>query len=189
MFTQDTEKVMVDVKSFPVPVTFRQSNKSIEFTLDEEDEALKHASYIKRGNILHNIFSQIDTKDDVQRVMKEMEQDGILYDEVTHDDLTAAVNKCLDNPVAAEWFSGKWKTFRECTILENVDGKMKEHRPDRVMTDGTTTIVVDYKFGTPKDGHREQVRRYMRLLDDMGHQNIEGYLWYVDKNEIVGVRS
>ena len=189
VFTQDTEKVMVDVKSFPVPVTFRQSNKSIEFTLDEEDEALKHASYIKRGNILHNIFSKIDTKDDVQRVMKEMEQDGILYDEVTHDDLTAAVNKCLDNPVAAEWFSGKWKTFRECTILENVDGKMKEHRPDRVMTDGTKSIVVDYKFGTPKDGHREQVRRYMRLLDDMGHQNIEGYLWYVDKNEIVGVRS
>ena len=189
VFTQDTEKVMADVKSFPVPVTFRQSNKSIEFTLDEEDEALKHASYIKRGNILHSIFSQIDTKDDVQRVMKEMEQDGILYDEVTHDDLTAAVNKCLDNPVAAEWFSGKWKTFRECTILENVDGKMKEHRPDRVMTDGSTTIVVDYKFGTPKDGHREQVRRYMRLLDDMGHQNIEGYLWYVDKNEIVRVRS
>ena len=189
VFTQDTEKVMADVKSFPVPVTFRQSNKSIEFTLDEEDEALKHASYIKRGNILHSIFSQIDTKDDVQRVMKEMEQDGILYDEVTHDDLTAAVNKCLDNPVAAEWFSGKWKTFRECTILENVDGKMKEHRPDRVMTDGSTTIVVDYKFGTPKDGHRDQVRRYMRLLDDMGHQNIEGYLWYVDKNEIVRVRS
>ena len=179
----------VDVRSFPVPVTFRQSNKSIEFTLDEDDDALKHATYIKRGNILHNIFSKIDTKDDVQRVMREMEQDGVLYDEVTHDDLMTAVSKCLGNPVAAEWFSGKWKTFRECTILENVDGKMKEHRPDRVMTDGSDTIVVDYKFGTPKDSHHEQVRRYMRLLDDMGHQNIMGFLWYVDRNEIVRVRS
>ena len=66
---------------------------------------------------------------------------------------------------------------------------MKEHRPDRVMTDGSDTIVVDYKFGTPKDSHHEQVRRYMRLLDDMGHQNIMGFLWYVDRNEIVEVRS
>ena len=184
IFMQGTSKVHVDVRTFPVPVAFRQSNKSLEFTLDEDDSAMQHTTYIKRGNILHNVFSQIATKDDVKRVLKEMEQDGILYDEVSRDDLISSINKCLDNPVASEWFSGRWRTYRECTILETIDGKMKEHRPDRVMTYGNTTIVVDYKFGTPKSDHVEQVRRYMRLLDDMGHQNIKGYLWYVDRDEI-----
>ena len=184
IFMQGTSKVHVDVRTFPVPVTFRQSNKSTEFTLDEDDSAVKHSTYIKRGNILHNIFSQIATKDDVKRILKEMEQDGILYDEVSRDDLISSINKCLDNPVASEWFSGRWRTYRECTILETIDGKMKEHRPDRVMTDGNSTIVVDYKFGTPKTTHVDQIHRYMRLLDDMGHQNIKGYLWYVDRNEI-----
>ena len=184
IFMQGTSKVHVDVRTFPVPVAFRQSNKSMEFTLDEDDSAMRHTTYIKRGNILHNVFSQIATKDDVKRVLKEMEQDGILYDEVSRDDLISSINKCLDNPVASEWFSGRWRTYRECTILETIDGKMKEHRPDRVMTDGNSTIVVDYKFGTPKSDHMEQVRRYMRLLDDMGHLNIKGYLWYVDRDEI-----
>ena len=184
IFMQGTSKVHVDVRTFPVPVAFRQSNKSMEFTLDEDDSAMRHTTYIKRGNILHNVFSQIATKDDVKRVLKEMEQDGILYDEVSRDDLISSINKCLDNPVASEWFSGRWRTYRECTILETIDGKMKEHRPDRVMTYGNTTIVVDYKFGTPKSDHMEQVRRYMRLLDDMGHLNIKGYLWYVDRDEI-----
>ena len=184
IFMQGTSKVHVDVKTFPVPVAFRQSNKSLEFTLDEDDSAMQHTTYIKRGNILHNVFSQIATKDDVKRILKEMEQDGILYDEVSRDDLISSINKCLDNPVASEWFSGRWRTYRECTILETIDGKMKEHRPDRVMTDGNSTIVVDYKFGTPKTTHVDQIHRYMRLLDDMGHQNIRGYLWYVDRNEI-----
>ena len=184
IFMQGTSKVHVDVRTFPVPVAFRQSNKSMEFTLDEDDSAMRHTTYIKRGNILHNVFSQIATQDDVKRVLKEMEQDGILYDEVSRDDLISSINKCLDNPVASEWFSGRWRTYRECTILETIDGKMKEHRPDRVMTDGNSTIVVDYKFGTPKSDHMEQVRRYMRLLDDMGHLNIKGYLWYVDRDEI-----
>lgn len=183
VFLQETRKVKVDVKTFPVPVSFRQSNKSDEFTR-QEDSDVKDTTYIKRGCIMHKIFSQIDTKDDVVRVMKEMEQEGILYDELTRDDLLAAIGKCLESPIASDWFSGRWKTFKECSVLEMDDGKIKEHRPDRVMTDGDSTIVVDYKFGMPRTNHEEQIHRYMRLLDDMGCKNIKGYLWYVDKNII-----
>ena len=183
IFSQKTSKIKVNVETFPVPVSFRQSNKSVEFTMSEQNNT-GSTTYIKRGNILHNIFSQIVTTDDVVRVLKEMEQDGILYDELSREDILSAIMKCLENPIAAEWFSGKWKTFRECSVLEFENGKFCEHRPDRVMTDGKSTIVVDYKFGTQRTSHENQIRRYMRLLDDMGHQNIKGYLWYVDKNII-----
>ena len=50
------------------------------------------------------------------------------------------------------------------------------------------TIVVDFKFGVPKREYQEQVQKYMSLLRQMGHQHVEGYLWYVLKNEIKEVK-
>ena len=52
------------------------------------------------------------------------------------------------------------------------------------MTDGRQTIVVDFKFGTHRDEYHRQVRQYMELLRQMGHRQVEGYLWYVYKNDI-----
>jgi RecB family endonuclease NucS len=52
------------------------------------------------------------------------------------------------------------------------------------MTDGNEWIVVDVKFGHPNPEYHDQVRRYMDLLQSMGHQNIKGYLWYVYSNKI-----
>ena len=62
--------------------------------------------------------------------------------------------------------------------------KSFEHRPDRVITDGKQMIVIDFKFGKPKPEYHEQVRQYMALLQEMGHQNVTGYLWYVYTNQI-----
>ena len=56
------------------------------------------------------------------------------------------------------------------------------------MKDGKETVVVDFKFGKPKEEHQEQVRGYMDLLREMGYQNITGYLWYVYPNKVVEVK-
>ena len=90
----------------------------------------------------------------------------------------------LEHPKVAEWFSGRWTLFNECTILSREDGEVKEHRPDRVMTDGKEWIVVDFKFGRQKNDYPKQVRNYMNLLKAMGHTEVKGYLWYVYSNII-----
>ena len=90
----------------------------------------------------------------------------------------------------AEWFQpGRWQLFNECAILsiDPKSGRVANRRPDRVMTDGRQTIVVDFKFGHDRTDYHEQVKRYMELLSDMGHQNVKGYLWLVYKNEIIEV--
>ena len=56
------------------------------------------------------------------------------------------------------------------------------------MTDGQQWIVVDFKFGSPKDEYHDQVRQYMSLLASMGHQHISGYLWFVYSNKIEEVK-
>ena len=61
-------------------------------------------------------------------------------------------------------------------------------RPDRVMVDNEKVIVVDYKFAKKSELHTKQVKDYMNLLAMMGYNNIKGYVWYVDRNEIEEVK-
>jgi hypothetical protein len=64
------------------------------------------------------------------------------------------------------------------------DNGLQQRRPDRVMLRGDEMIVVDFKFGKPKKSHRQQVQTYIDLLTKMNYNNITGYLWYVDENQI-----
>ena len=91
------------------------------------------------------------------------------------------------NEKVKDWFSSRWKLFNECTILDydKESGDVHEHRPDRVMTDGKEIIVVDFKFGKPREEYHEQVQRYMTLLMRMGYEKVSGYIWYVVRNEVV----
>jgi hypothetical protein len=63
-----------------------------------------------------------------------------------------------------------------------------ERRPDRVMTDGKETIVVDFKFGREHTEYMDQVREYMLLLKQMNMPKVSGYLWFVYSNKIVEVK-
>ena len=176
------------IETFPHPVSFRQSNKSHDFIKGEDIDPSDAKRYIKVGNVLHQLFSTILTEADIEPRLKELEQAGIIYnDDITSKELQNKISCALSNEKVKNWFSLRWKLFNECTILDydKETGDVYEHRPDRVMTDGKEMIVVDFKFGKPRDEYHEQVQRYMRLLMRMGYKQVSGYIWYVLRNEIV----
>ena len=176
------------IETFPHPVSFRQSNKSHDFIKGEDIDPSDARRYIKVGNVLHQLFSTILTEADIKPRLKELEQAGIIYnDDITSRELQNKISCALSNEKVKNWFSPRWKLFNECTILDydKETGDVYEHRPDRVMTDGKEMIVVDFKFGKPRDEYHEQVQRYMRLLMRMGYKQVSGYIWYVLRNEIV----
>ena len=140
--------------------------------------------------MLHQVFSTIRTADDIEDALRQLQFEGVIYDEhITAERITSMLRKRLSNPKVADWFSPRWTLFNECTILSLDDGEVKEHRPDRVMTDGQEWIIVDFKFGSPKPEYHDQVRAYMALLASMGHTHITGYLWYVYSNKIEEVKE
>ena len=176
------------IETFPHPVSFRQSNKSHDFIKGEDIDPSDARRYIKVGNVLHQLFSTILTEADIEPRLKELEQAGIIYnDDITSRELQNKISCALSDEKVKNWFSPRWKLFNECTILDydKETGDVYEHRPDRVMTDGKEMIVVDFKFGKPRDEYHEQVQRYMRLLMRMGYKQVSGYIWYVLRNEIV----
>ena len=200
VFCQQATNIAVQLKVNPAMPQFRQSNKSRDFIKGDEDEE-QQKYYIKLGTILHSLFSSIRTTDDIEQALRQLELDGMLYDEnLSRKHLDSMIRKRLQSQQVANWFSPHWTLFNECSILSVEHGKVVEHRPDRVMKDSEKTIVVDFKFGKPKDEHHVQVRQYMQLLEGMetnqsansdngndSHPLIEGYLWYVYPNKIVKV--
>ena len=201
VFLRKDAAVETQMASEDKPVNFRQSNNSKKFIMenaDETDEAAeRRAGYIKTGNILHMIFSNIRTADDIPAVLQRYEMDGVLYgDELNREKLQAMLQRCLsENELVADWFSPRWTLFNECTILcEDVDKKtgkreFQMRRPDRVMKDGEEVVVVDFKFGKMNDKYTHQVASYIGYLREMGYTNVRGYLWFVINNEVKEVEA
>ena len=155
---EDTE-VMTSLPSYCPMVDFRQSVASQRFAAD--DDAYEKMRARIEGTEQHWIFSHIRTLDDVPPEYEE----------------------AFNNEQVRQWFDPHWKVFNECSII-TASG---EYRPDRVITDGKQTIVIDFKFGSPHDGYKRQVRNYMNLLSRMGYPDVQGYLWYVSQSSIIKV--
>jgi len=188
VFLQPSIPEEITMESFDIKTEFRQSNRSRDFIEgDDEQESL---SYIKIGSVLHEIFSTIHTTKDIPRALKQLQNDGVLYDdEITRDRLSNLIKKRLEDKRVSVWFSERWNLFNECTILlTDESGDVIERRPDRVITDGTETHVIDFKFGSPKPEYHDQVSEYMQLLKQMDMPNVRGWLWYVYSNKIEEVR-
>ena len=190
-FLQTEQPVTVAIDTYDSKVSFRQSNRSRDFIKEEDEDNAQQRTYIQLGSVLHSIFSTIRTINDIPDALQRLQFEGILYDEhITSQRITEMLQKRLSDPKVASWFSVRqdgspnWTLFNECTILSVKDGEVYERRPDRVMTDGTQWIVVDFKFGTPKPEYQKQVREYMTLIASMGHSDVKGYLWYVYNNKI-----
>lgn len=58
---------------------FRQSNQSRDFI--KRDETEEQQKFISNGYHLHNLFSTIRTVDDIDGALKQLELDGLLYDQ------------------------------------------------------------------------------------------------------------
>ena len=185
-FLQPADPIAVDFRYMDSQVNFRQSNRSQAFIGAEESNEIERLNYIQTGCVLHQIFSMIRTTEDIEDALKQLQFEGVLYDEqITPKRITSMLRKRLQDPHVADWFSSHWTLFNECTILTMEDGEVKERRPDRVMTDGKKWVVVDFKFGSPKPEYNDQVQEYMQLIKTMQPEaEVDGYLWFVYSNKI-----
>ena len=79
------------------------------------------------------------------------------------------------------WFDSSSKILTEQDILIPT-GKVQ--RPDRLIINGNTVVVIDYKFGQEHPNiYQDQLRNYSLFLQQMGYQ-VEAYIIYVAQNKI-----
>jgi ATP-dependent helicase/nuclease subunit A len=134
-----------------------------------------------RGRVMHELFSLIRTKKDIERSTASLIAQGKLP-AAGREATIAFVKEKLEDPLAGSWFEEGWQVYSEADIL--IPGKGTK-RPDRVMVKGNEAVVVDYKFGGAEDRkYDRQVAEYCALMQEMGYRQVQGYIWYVELGKI-----
>lgn len=138
---------------------------------------------VNYGKLMHEVFQEIITADDVPASVAKLVLQGKIP-EGNAQSLTDKVQSLLEDPRVSVWFRPGNKVLNETGILLP---SSETKRPDRVIISGGKTIVIDFKFGEESQQHKRQIDQYRILLSEMGHENIESYIWYVDKNKIIAL--
>lgn len=147
----------------------------------KQDE--KQKSKLNYGRLMHDILSAVFTPEDIPGAVRKMVLDGRIT-EKEGSEITERITLALETPQVKEWFGPDLKILTETDILAP-GGDLR--RPDRIILSGNKATVVDFKFGNVRDEDIRQVTRYRRLLNDMGFENAEAFIWYVDGNKVVKV--
>ena len=188
LLTQQPASLIQPFYHEPLAATFVQSNESLRFTapLDERTADEEAHSYVMMGNIVHHILEHVEHADELGAALHRADCDGLFADEAQRREVETLLTTALQTSEAAEWFAPHWRVMNECRILyKNEEGALKTCRPDRVITDGVRTIVIDYKttHSAPsaalRKAYQKQVAEYVQHLGEMGYGDVEGYVWYV----------
>jgi len=183
---REKKAVKTDIESVVIPDLLLSTPINNRLTIQENS-----SEATIRGNLLHNIMSQICYIDDVESALAKT---CVGSDEQLIDTMCDEISEIINLPQVRPWFDSDHQVLNELTLLT---ASGQQYRPDRVMlyADGTI-IVVDYKFTSHKsNNYNNQVRRYMELLREALPQydygdtkvktkQIRGYLLYADAKEV-----
>ena len=182
--SEQAEGIPVRLESTETAIEFQQSNRSADFIRGEEEEE-DSSQYIRQGRLLHQVFASIRQESDLPEAISRLRFDGILESAEQEKQITRLAQWAMNHPKVKDWYNGTWELFNECAILfTDENGQTQTRRPDRVMMKNGQVIIVDFKFGKKNEAYNRQVREYMNLLSAMGYTHVEGFLWYVFKNEL-----
>ncbi|MCD8043185.1 MAG: UvrD-helicase domain-containing protein [Tannerellaceae bacterium] len=135
----------------------------------------------KHGTVMHEILSLVKTVEDIPAAVENYYINGLINREEVYV-LQQKLEEILHRPEVNGWFNGSGTVLNEVDILFN---RGMSRRPDRIIISDRKVSVIDYKFGEQKEKrHHRQVQKYMELISRMGYQDVNGYLWYVELNEI-----
>ena len=165
---------------------FRNSNKASEFIEGIIDAETKQSEAIKKGLLLHYLFSNINTEKDIVHSVQQLLVEGLISSEKEKQELIEYATEKIQQH--HDWFRDGLKLYKECSILSRdlQTGRVKISRPDRVIQEGNKMIIIDFKTGKETESnhkrYQKQVDEYAHLLQQMGYET-ETHIWYLNSEE------
>ncbi|MCI0474295.1 MAG: PD-(D/E)XK nuclease family protein, partial [Ignavibacteria bacterium] len=132
-----------------------------------------------KGIIVHKLLSYLKYAGDTASAVNQALFEGVISASET-ETFKELIDGILNNPDIKEWYDEKWTVMNETEILTK-EGKIA--RPDRVITKGDETVIIDYKTGKERDEDIDQLNEYASLLNEMGYKNIRKYLLHISESE------
>jgi ATP-dependent exoDNAse (exonuclease V) beta subunit len=142
--------------------------------LDELDEKRRF------GTRVHLVLSTLDNVVNLDQCLAGHVMKGTLTN-ADCDAVRLAINTLSGDKNFMRYFEGD-RFLTECEIIGANGKKMI---PDRVVFQGESVLVVDFKTGTRSPAHQEQLQHYVEALKEMGYKNVSGELYYIPTREMV----
>ncbi|WP_456438845.1 UvrD-helicase domain-containing protein [Psychroserpens sp.] len=132
---------------------------------------------IERGNLIHNIMSEIKTIEDVEHVLEDFKNFGKIND-LQYDELKVMVYDLINHSQLQSYFNSELTIYNEKDILTKGGSKI---RPDRIVINSKNEVVIiDYKTGHTDSKHQEQLYDYQLVLEEMNFKVIKKVLIYIN---------
>ncbi|NQX77974.1 exodeoxyribonuclease V subunit beta [Gilvibacter sp.] len=131
----------------------------------------------ERGNRLHLWLSQIDNEEDLPRLFEKLE----VIARYSRKQLAAdqsLLAQLISHPELSAYFKVGVDSKNEAAIIDQT-GEI--HRPDRLVFNDDTVVIIDYKFGSPDSSYKQQLDRYQIALEQLGYISFKKILVYVQE--------
>ena len=128
------------------------------------------------GNRIHTVLSWIKTAKDIPAALEKATLTGFIENS-DREKMEKILNSVIHDPRISRFFSDDVKVKTEAEILLP-QGSF--YRPDRIVFDDDLVTVLDYKSGSRRESHAEQLIRYAGYLAEMGYRRIDRKLVYLE---------
>ena len=146
-------------------------------------------SFKSEGLRMHAIFGMIKSERDFDMALRYADNNDMFNGNGywTRERLIDLFQTIKSSHLMRSWFDDANICYNERNIScpsTSTKGEIEHNRPDRIVKlPNGEVIVIDYKFGYRRthdviELHKSQVKRYMQLLNQIGEQNVKGYVWY-----------
>ena len=135
-----------------------------------------HQEAIEYGNIIHEILSYINCKEDINLAISKSLELGLItvYQKKAVND---TIFEIINHKELEPFFSNGNIVYNEKTILQKDEKAIK---PDRiVITQKEEVLLLDYKTGMPQEKYKFQLDNYQSVLEKMNFKVTKKALVYI----------
>lgn len=143
----------------------------------KQDETMDSRKY---GSLLHEILSQIYTKDDIERVLDRFFNSSRI-DREERDALSAQLHRIISSPALNIYFTGGAKIKNEGSLITD-EGEVL--RPDKLIFFTDRIVILDYKSGAEKAEHVKQLSDYASAVSAITKLKVEAKLYYLQSESV-----
>ena len=131
------------------------------------------------GNLIHEMFSNIYSENDVEKVVELYHQKGII-NQLELEQIRQLIYKVVHHPDLNIYFKEDLTIFNEREIVD-VDSQIII--PDRLVFDDVNMVyILDYKTGQQLKKHHQQISKYGNVLESMSYKVNKKLLIYLNDN-------
>jgi ATP-dependent helicase/nuclease subunit A len=137
---------------------------------------------IQWGNLIHQILAKVFSYKDLPQVLQNIFAAQPLPN-TTKTELSQILGQLMQLPTIKPYFAENILVKNELEIVN----KEQVFIADRVVFLPKTTVIIDYKTGAQEAEHRQQIKNYGRLIQQLGYPDVQLLLVYLEPMQVIQV--